>query len=112
MGGVPQGLSATPPCGMMVPMDDLVAFLRALRHLPEQPRIVRVEVGQQVLDWLKAVARPEGAPPENPWRPVGWTPPPGISSLFGVPVVLREDMEPGAWRSIDCDGAVVREWKP
>jgi hypothetical protein len=78
------------------------------RNLPG-PRVVCIEVGQAMLDWLEATARPEGAPPENPWRPDGWTPPPPISTVFGVPIVLREDLEPGAWRAIDHNGETVKE---
>lgn len=96
-------------------MSDIFAQVNELRqddlrqHLPEQSRLARFEVGQAVLDWLKATARPEGAPPENPWRPDGWTPPPGISSLFGVPVMLSDGLEPGAWRAIDRDGEAIKE---
>ncbi|MGI5286624.1 hypothetical protein ACQEVF_25250 [Nonomuraea polychroma] len=88
---------------------DVLARLQELaRGLPEPPRAARVEVGQAVLDWLKEAARPEGAPPEDPWRPEGWTPL-GLGSLLGVPVVLREDLEPGAWRAIGHADEVIGE---
>lgn len=79
------------------------------RRLPEPPRLARVEVGQAAFEWLKATYRPEGAPPESPWRPVGWTPPPPGGSMLGVPVVVRDDLEPGAWRLIDHDGEILNE---
>lgn len=91
-------------------MSDILARIQELaRNLPEPPPVARLEVGQVMLDWLKATAHPEDAPPENPWRPLGWTPPPPCGSLFGVPVVLNEDLEPGAWRAIDRDGNVMKE---
>lgn len=90
--------------------DILAAQLHELRQrLPEPPRLARVEVGQAVLDWLKATARPEGAPPDSPWRPAGWTPPPPGGIVHGVPVVLCDDLEPDAWRLIDHDGNVINE---
>lgn len=91
-------------------MADILAQLQELRRrLPDRPRLARVEVGQAAHDWLKATARPEGAPSESPWRPAGWTPPPPGGSAFGVPVELRDDLEPGAWRLIDRDGEVIAQ---
>lgn len=91
-------------------MSDILARMHEMaRHLPEPPQVARLEVGQAMLDWLKAAAHQEGAPPEDAWRPVAWPPPPPIGALFGVPVVLREDLEPGAWRLIDHSGDVIKE---
>ncbi|MGI5288045.1 hypothetical protein ACQEVF_32535 [Nonomuraea polychroma] len=91
-------------------MSDILTRLQELaRHLPVPPRVARFEVGQAMLDWLRAAARPEGAPAENPWRPAGWTPPPTLGSLLGVPVVLSDVLEPGAWRAIGHDGGIVGE---
>ncbi|MEU4578954.1 hypothetical protein [Nonomuraea sp. NPDC023979] len=89
---------------------DILARIQDLRHLPEPPPVTRIEVGSLMHEWLKATARPPwGLPRDNPWRPDGWTPPPPIRALFGVPVVLREDLDPGAWRAIDRDGNVMKE---
>jgi hypothetical protein len=87
-------------------MDDLNAVLR---RMPEPHPVARVEVGQVMLDWLKVAGRPHGRPADDPWRPDGWTPPPPVGALFGVPVVLNEGLEPGAWRAIDRDGKVMKE---
>lgn len=91
-------------------MSDILARIQALRRsLPEPPPVARVEVGSFMLEWLKVAGRPDALPGENPWRPDGWTPPPPIGALFGVPVVLNEDLDPGAWRAIDRDGNVMKE---
>jgi hypothetical protein len=93
-------------------VSDILARLYALaRTLPEPPPVACFEVGKAMHDWLEATARPEGAPPEDPWRPVDapMPPPSPIAALFGVPVVLREDLEPGAWRAIDRDGEIMKE---
>jgi hypothetical protein len=87
-------------------MDDLTAVLRSM---PEPPRAARVEMSQATFDHLKAGARPEGAPPDTGWRPVGWTPPAPFGSMLGIPVVLREDLGPGVWQAIDRDGEVIEE---
>lgn len=100
----------------VVPPEEPGAMLARLqelaRALPEPPRVARFEVGQAMLDALKAAARPEDSPPEDPWRPAGWTPPPPVGVAYGVPVVLCEDLEPGAWRAIDRDGEIIREGTP
>jgi hypothetical protein len=62
-----------------------------------------------MLDWLKATGRPHELPGDNPWRPDGWTTPPPYGSLFDVPVVLNEDLEPGAWRAVVRDGEIMKE---
>ncbi|MGW4958019.1 hypothetical protein ACWEPL_12405 [Nonomuraea sp. NPDC004186] len=91
-------------------MSDILAHLQGLtQHLPEPPRVARMDVGQSMFNWLKATAQPEGAPSEDAWRPVGWTPPPLAGAMFGVPVVLRGDLAPGAWRVIDRDGEIMKE---
>jgi hypothetical protein len=89
--------------------DILAQILELARRLPEPPPVARVEVGQAVLDWLKATAQHEGPAPEDAWRPIGWTPPPPGGSLFGVPIVLNENLEAGAWQVIDHKGNVMRE---
>lgn len=71
-------------------------------QFPTPFRIARMEAGKDVLDQLKTAARPEGASAESPW-------PPPLSALLGVPVVVRDDLEPGAWRFIDRDGQVLKE---
>ena len=90
----------------MAVIDDLTAVLRCV---PEPPRAARVEMGQATFDRLKEAARPEGAPPDAEWRPVGWTPPDPFGSLLGIPIVLREGLEPGVWRAIDRDGQAIEE---
>ncbi len=83
-------------------------LLRELAQHLSPPPVARIEVGQAVLDAFKAAARCKSARPEDVWRPVGWTPPPPIGALFGTPVVLREDLEPGAWQAIDFDGEILK----
>lgn len=81
---------------------DILAQLQGLRRrLPEPPRLARVELGQRALALLKAISHPEGAPAETSWRL------PGTS--VGVPIVLRDDMDPGAWRLIGRHGEVIDE---
>lgn len=78
---------------------DMLAQMQELRkRLPEPSRLARVEVGQAVLDWFKAAFGPEKR-----------MPPPLGGSLLGVPVVLRDDLDPGAWRLIDHDGELAEE---
>jgi hypothetical protein len=77
--------------------------------MPDGPPVARVEVGEAVFDWLKTIACPEGAPPENPWRQLGYVPQLPGGSLFGVPVVLGEGLSPRVWRLIDRGGEVVNE---
>lgn len=91
-------------------MSNILARIQELRRtLPEPPPVARVEVGRTMLDWLKATAQHEGTPPEDVWRPVGWTPPLPGGSLFGVPVVLHEGLEPDVWRVLDHDGEIMKE---
>jgi hypothetical protein len=56
-----------------------------------------LEVGEGMLEWLRESYRPTERPPQ-------WAPPPQLGGMFGVPVFLREDLEPGRWQLLDEHG--------
>lgn len=80
--------------------------LQYARSLPAPPRAAYAEVGGLVWADLKDRYRPEDAPPENPWAGLPSLP---ASSLYGVPIYVRQHMDLTAWRIVDRDGNVIRE---
>lgn len=62
-----------------------------LNTMPPPPRTARIEIGQDLLDWLKEQYEPNPFP--NP-----------IAQFLGVPLVLSTVVGPWGWRALDHDG--------
>ena len=81
-------------------------LLGAARPLMERPQLGRVEVGSDAYALLKARFLAETQPE---FRPAGYIPPPESATMYGVPVVTPDGMDPRAWRLLDTDGHVLKE---